>query len=87
MVNMTHIVDAMRVEESIAFLKRDVTDIEIDSLISVLESLVQSPEDKSLLTKLADVFDSLGIAQGAVLTYAPYIGILLSENPFGEDDE
>ena len=37
---------------------------------------------RSLLTRLSDEFDRLGPLQGAVLTYAPYIALLMSEDPF-----
>ena len=34
------------------------------------------------LDRLAQAFDDLGPRQGAVLTYAPYVGLLLSDDPF-----
>ena len=35
------------------------------------------------MPRLVKAFDALGPRQGAVLTYAPYIGILLSYDPSG----
>lgn len=36
--------------------------------------------------QLSRTFNELGIMQGAVLTYAPYIGILLADDQFTDDD-
>jgi hypothetical protein len=33
------------------------------------------------MARLVHAFDELGPRQGAVLTYAPYIGVLLSDDP------
>ena len=37
-----------------------------------------------MAARLVQAFDELGPGQGAVLTYAPYIGVLLSDDPFSE---
>jgi hypothetical protein len=39
-----------------------------------------------LLGRLADVFDGLGLLQGAVLTYAPYISIVLAGRQLDDMD-
>ncbi len=71
------------VENSIKMLNTYVDDEEIKPLITALESLKQSPDDHSKLVDVATVFSELGQSQGAVLTYAPYITIMLSDDPFG----
>lgn len=71
------------VENAISMLETYVNNDEIKPLIAALESLKQAPQDHSKLVVLATVFNELGSSQGAVLTYAPYISIMLSDDPFG----
>ncbi len=56
---------------------------EIKPLLSALEALKEEPENESCLGMLVEAFDNLGPRQGAVLTYAPYVNILLTDDPFG----
>ena len=67
------------VEESINMLSEYIGGAEIDPLLSALKALQSEPEKIEHLSRLAREFDALGPAQGAVLTYAPYIGILMSD--------
>ena len=67
------------VEESINMLSEYIGGAEIDPLLSALKALQSEPENIEHLSRLAREFDTLGPAQGAVLTYAPYIGILMSD--------
>lgn len=71
------------IENAISMLETYVDNEEIQPLITALESLKQTPEDHLKLVEVATVFNELGSSQGAVLTYAPYIGIMLSDDPFG----
>ncbi len=71
------------VENAISMLETYVNNEEIQPLITALESLKQAPENHSKLVEVATVFNELGSSQGAVLTYAPYISIMLSDDPFG----
>ena len=66
-------------------LKTFVQEDGIDSLLSVLESLLADPQSKELMQQLADEFNKLGSSQGAVLTYAPYLAVLLSDDSFGNE--
>ena len=75
-------VDAAKIDASIEALKKFVKDASIDPLISILEALKQDPNNESLLLQLSDTFKALGIIQGAVITYAPYISLLLSYDLF-----
>ena len=70
-------------ENAIQMLKTYVENEEVIPLIKALESLKGSPKDHSKLVEVANVFNDLGSSQGAVLTYAPYISIMLSDDPFG----
>ena len=67
------------VEESINMLSEYIGGAEIDPLLSALKALQSEPENIEHLSRLAREFDALGPVQGAVLTYAPYIGILMSD--------
>lgn len=58
---------------------------ELAPLFAVLRALPDNPGDEALLARLSEVVDDLGVLQGAVLTYAPAIAGLLSDDPFGED--
>ena len=78
------LVDLHRIETSIMMLKQYLAGEDIAPLIEVLESLAADPRNEVLLGRLADVFDGLGLLQGAVLTYAPYISIVLAGRPFDD---
>jgi hypothetical protein len=56
---------------------------EINPLLSALEAIKQEPENESNLGLLVEAFDNLGPLQGAVLTYAPYVNFLLTDDSFG----
>ena len=79
-------VDPQRIETSIMMLKQYLVEDDIAPLIDVLESLAAAPRDEALLDQLSDVFDGLGLLQGAVLTYAPYISIVLAGDLFDSMD-
>ena len=82
-ISKSKIINVDGVENSIQMLKTYVDNEEVQPLISALESLQQAPQDHSKLVAVATIFDELGSSQGAVLTYAPYIGLMLSDDPFG----
>jgi len=57
---------------------------EIGAFMAALEALQADPMNESLLSRMVDEFEALGPRQGAVLTYAPYIGLLMSDDPFSK---
>jgi hypothetical protein len=77
-------VDTASIEESIAMLEQHLDPLEIAPLIAVLRELATTPQDALLMEKLSEVFGRLGILQGAVLTYAPTVAGLLSDDPFAD---
>ena len=77
-------IDTVKIEISINLLKQYVNDSSIEPLISALEALKKDPDNESLLGVLGDTFAALGIIQGAVLTYAPYLSFILSDDLFGD---
>lgn len=77
-------VDVKSIEYSIDMLETYVEDEDVQPLITALQALKQAPQDHSKLVEVATVFDKLESCQGAVLTYAPYIILMLSDDPFGD---
>ena len=84
---MNHInaIRAQDLEEAIIGLKRYVQDDSINPLLSALDALKEDPGNESLLASVSETFSALGFAQGAVLTYAPYLSVILSNNLFEDD--
>ena len=70
------------IDTTIQMLEQYLDADEIKPLLTALEALKAEPENESYFHRLVTEFDDLGPQQGAVLTYAPYINILLSDNPF-----
>ena len=71
------------VDIAIQMLEQYLDAEEIKPLLTALEALREDPENESNFDRLVKAFDDLGPRQGAVLTYAPYVSILLSDDPFG----
>lgn len=66
---------------AIELLETYVQGDDIEALLKSLKALADAPNDPALLTAVAQAFNGLE-SQGAVLTYAPYINIMLSDDPF-----
>lgn len=79
-------IDPQSIENSIQMLKRHLGDEKIKPLLVALEALAEDPHNETLVEQLSDVFGGLGILQGAALTYAPCIAIILSDNPFNDTE-
>lgn len=79
-------IDASEIEESVAMLEQYVASEELGPLIAVLRELAERPDDGRRLARLAEAVGNLGVLQGAVLTYAPAIAGLLSDDPFRDAD-
>lgn len=75
-------VNVNEVDTAIRMLQTHMAPDQCASLIAALEALRAAPDEYANLTRLAEVFGELGGDQGAVLTYAPYLAILLSDDPF-----
>ena len=79
---MMNEVDAEKIGISIELIKQYINDSSVDPVIVLLESLQQDPSNEALRKQLAKTLKGLGIIQGAVLTYAPYVAILVSIDLF-----
>lgn len=73
-----------RIEESLEMLERHLDTTDLQALIAALQALQAEPGNAACFQELVSTFNRLGMKQGAVLTYAPYLGVLLSDDPFGE---
>ena len=70
------------VDTAIRMLQTHLDPDQTAALIAALEALRAAPEDHGALSRVVEVFGQLGGSQGAVLTYAPYLAILMSDDPF-----
>ena len=85
MNDITSKVDAEKIETSIQLLNEHVNDEIIKPVILVLEELKNDSDNASLIVKLVDTLDTIGVMKGAILTYAPYVAILISYDLFEDD--
>ncbi len=76
-------VNVARIEESIQMLKTHLDLGEEAPVVSSLAALRDEPTSEKHLIDVINAFNDLGPQQGAVLTYAPYVGILLYDDPLG----
>lgn len=82
----THIgkaLDPSRIEESVQMLKTYLNSDDVAPFLAILEKLGSEPNNEALQQEVLQAFQDLGPTQGAVLTYAPYVGILMSDGPAG----
>jgi len=75
-------VNAVRVQEDITMLKTYLDDDAIKPLIDALETLRAEPHNEAAFEVVLNIFKGLGLNQGAVLTYAPYLKVLISKTIF-----
>ena len=71
------------IDSSIQMLQQYLEVECIEPLLDALQALKEEPGSESRRGQLVAAFNSLGPQQGAVLTYAPYVGILLSDDSLG----
>ena len=77
----------IRIEDidiAVGMIKKYIVNDEINLLITALESLKVEPANMVIREQVVEEFNKLGILQGAVLTYAPYLNVFVSDDPFGE---
>lgn len=71
-------VNTERLADDISMLKAYLADDSIKPLIASLENLRAAPQNEAAFQNVLDAFNALGIQQGAVLTYAPYLKVIAS---------
>ncbi len=77
-------IDPKKVNDAIRMLRLYITDFDIEPIISILEALDPKNNNDKLMEQLRIKLMALGPAQGAVLTYAPYIALVLADDPFDD---
>ncbi|CAA6802377.1 MAG: Unknown protein [uncultured Thiotrichaceae bacterium] len=82
-------IDSQSIETCIQSITQHIQEDEVKSLVSALEALQQEPQNESYFEQFSEAFNNLGATQGAVLTYAPYLMVIMADDPFdmlGDDD-
>lgn len=72
-----------RLDEAIQMLKQYLNSDDIAEFMAALEALKAEPQSEALQLEVINAFNELGPSQGAVLAYAPYVGILMSADRVG----
>ena len=80
MTNRHQDIDPEKIDTSILMLRTYMDGVDLEPLISALEGLKDNPDNVSQYENISAAFHDLGAAQGAVLTYAPYIGFLVADD-------
>jgi hypothetical protein len=73
-------VNVERLDNDINMLKTYIDENGIKPLLDSLETLKAEPGNEAAFQNMMGAFNDLGIQQGAVLTYAPYLKVLLSQS-------
>jgi len=68
-----------RLDDDLNMLKTYLDDDRYNPLFDALEGLKAEPENEAAFQRVLDAYNDLGIYQGAVLTYAPYLIVLVSK--------
>lgn len=71
-------VNVERLDGDITMLKTYLEEDAIKPLVNSLEMLKAEPDNETAFQEMLNIYKDLGIYQGAVLTYAPYLKALLS---------
>ena len=77
-------VKAADIDIALKMLRKYMDAQDIESLLSALETLKTDPQNEEYQNSVVNVCNDLGIMQGAVLTYAPYLNIFVSDDPFAD---
>ena len=72
------------IDIALRMLKTYLDTQDIDPLLTALETLKTDTQNEAYQAQVINTFNDLGNLQGAVLTYAPYLNIFVSDDPFGD---
>ena len=82
--NKLQSIEVADIDIALQMLKKFVDTQDINPLLSSLETLKTEPQNEAYQEQVITVFNELGSLQGAALTYAPYLNIFVSDDPFGD---
>ena len=77
-------IKAADIDIALQMLKKYLDRQDIRPLLSSLETLKTEPQNEAYQAQVINAFNDLGPLQGAALTYAPYLNIFVSDDPFGD---
>ncbi len=69
-----------QVDTTIRMLETNMDPTSIEALLATLRELAAAPNDRDKLNHVVDAFHSLGVQQGAVLSYASFFSTLISSS-------
>lgn len=72
------------IDIALQMLKKYLNAQDISPLLASLETLRTDPQNEAHQEQVITAFNELGPLQGAALTYAPYLHIFVSDDPFGD---
>lgn len=72
------------IDIALHMLRTYVTTQGINALLTSLETLKTDPQNEAYQEQVTNAFNELGPLQGAALTYAPYLNVFVSDDPFGD---
>ena len=88
MVRKSHInnklqsINVADIDIALQMLNNYLDSQDINPLLSSLDTLKTEPQNEAYQAQVITAFNDLGSLQGAVLTYAPYLNIFVSDDPF-----
>ena len=82
--NKLQSIDVADIDIALRMLNKYLDTQDINPLLSALETLKTEPQNEAYQEQVINVFNELGTLQGAALTYAPYLNIFVSDDPFGD---
>ena len=77
-------IKAADIDIALKMLKKYLDTQDINPLLSALETLKTEPQNEAYQAQVINAFDGLNYLQGAALTYAPYLNIFVSSDPFDD---
>lgn len=84
MKNKTQAIHCADIDIALNMLTTYMDARDIQPLITALETLKSDTNSEDYQSQVIEAFNKLGVLQGAALTYAPYLNIFVSDDPFGD---